>query len=69
MKKGEREHPQFAERAAQFFEPRDETVFPFVRFGRLRMHPVAVTGTAPVECDLLIGSGSLIQVDAAEAVG
>lgn len=52
-----------------FSDPRGETVFPFVRLGRLRMHAVAVTGTAPVECDLLISSGSLIPVDAAEAVG
>jgi rhamnosyltransferase len=54
---------------AVFFDPRCGTVFPFVRLGRLRMHAVAVTGAAPVECDLLISSGSLIPVEAAEAVG
>lgn len=54
---------------AIFRDPRCEQVFPFVRLGRLRMHVVTVTGTAPVECDLLISSGSLIPVDAAEAVG
>lgn len=54
---------------AAFSDPRGGTVFPFVRLGRLRMHPVAVEGTAPVECDLLISSGSLIPVDAAETVG
>lgn len=54
---------------AAFSDPRGGTVFPFVRLGRLRMRPVAVTGTDPVECDMLISSGSLIPVDAAEAVG
>jgi rhamnosyltransferase len=55
--------------AAAFSDPRGGTIFPLVRLGRLRMRPVAVTGTAPVECDLLISSGSLIPLDAAETVG
>jgi rhamnosyltransferase len=54
---------------AAFSDPRGQTVFPFVRLGRLRMHPVPVTAAGPVECDLLISSGCLIPLDAVEAVG
>lgn len=54
---------------AAFSDPRGETVYPFVRLGGLRMRPVAAAAMAPIECDLLISSGSLIPVDAAEAIG
>lgn len=54
---------------ASFVDPRNGYAFPFVRLGRMRMHAVASAKTEPVECDLLISSGSLIPVDAVNEIG
>jgi rhamnosyltransferase len=54
---------------ATYTDPRNEATSPFFRLARLRMHAVPVDGDAPVECDLLISSGSLISLDAVRAIG
>jgi rhamnosyltransferase len=53
---------------ARFVDPRNGFKFPFVRLQGLRMRPVPASAT-PVECDLLISSGSLISLAVVDAVG
>lgn len=53
---------------AAYVDPRGLKASPFVRLAGLRMRDVPAD-KEPVACDLLISSGSLISLDAVDAVG
>lgn len=54
---------------AAFVDPRNGFAFPFVRLSRVRMKRIDTRAGSPVPCDLLISSGSLIPIEAVDAVG